>query len=178
MGFLNQPKTVLVVLLLSLGINFVVLGIALAPVVHGKPDAPRPMLEKVLKFAGKVPPEMRQAVRRHLREHRDELRQAHDSMRDNRAAIVQLVQQPKLDENALRQKLTEQRETMNKVVGILQDGFIAVLQDVPPEERVRVTQALLKDFGATPPLPPHEERAAPEPDDRAAPVPSPEPPKP
>lgn len=156
MGFLNQPKTVLVVLLLSLGINFVVLGIALAPVVRGKPDAPRPILEKVLKFSAKVPPDIRQSVRRHLREHRDELRQAHDAMRENRAAIVQLVQQPKLDEEALRAKLAEQRAVMTKVVGILQDGLVAVLHDAPPEERVRVTQMLLKDFGATPPLPPPE----------------------
>lgn len=157
MGFLNQPKAVLTVLLLSLGLNCVTIGIALAPVVHGKPDQPsRPILEKMLKLASKVPPDIRQSARHHLREHRDELRQAQDAIRANRAAIVQIVQQPKLDEAALRQKLTEQRETMSKVVGILQEGLIAVLNDVPPEERIQVTQALLKDFGSMPVPAPHD----------------------
>lgn len=163
MTFLNQPKALLVVLLLSLGLNCVVLGVALAPVIRGKPDAQaRPMLEKVLKFVGKVPPEIRQAVRKHLREHREELQQAHETLRANRAAIIQLVQQPKLDEEALRAKLAEQRAAMTKVVTILQDGLVAVMHDATPEERVRMTQLLLKDFGANPPLPPRDGKPMPE----------------
>lgn len=169
MTFLNQPKALLVVLLLSLGINFVVLGIALAPVIRGKPEQPRPMLEKVMKFAGKIPPEMRQSVRRHLREHREELQQAHESIRENRAAIFQLVQQPKLDAEAVRAKLAEQRTAMSKVVGIMQDGLVAVLQEATPEERVRVTQLLLKDFGASPPPVPGSGRSGAPPDDEALP---------
>lgn len=162
MTFLNQPKALLVVLLLSLGLNCVVLGVALAPVLRGKPEAQaRPMLEKVLKFAGKVPPEIRQAVRKHLREHRAELQQAHETLRANRAAIVQLVQQPKLDEAALRTKLAEQRAAMTKVVTILQDGLVEVMHDASPEDRVRMTQLLLKDFGANPPLPPHDDKPEP-----------------
>lgn len=144
MNLLAKPKTLLVVLLVSLGLNCVAAGVLLAPVVTGKTDN-RPLVEKVLKLAAKIPPDVRQSIKQELRAHRDELRQAHDTVQDNREAIKQIIMQPQLDEAALRAKLGEQREAMDKVVTILQDSFVRILSKEPPEERVKLMQLLLKD---------------------------------
>ncbi len=146
MNLLAKPKTLLVVLLVSLGLNCIAAGVLLAPVVTGKTDN-RPLVEKVLKLAAKIPPELRQSIKQELRAHRDELRQAHDTVQDNREAIKQILLQPQLDEAALRAKLAEQRAAMDKVVIILQDGFVKILSKEPPEERIHLMQLLMKDTG-------------------------------
>jgi uncharacterized membrane protein len=149
MSLMNKPRTLLTILLLSLGLNCVALGVFVSPVMSGREA--HPLLEKVMKFAAKLPPELRQSLRQHMRDHREELAKDHRVMQDNRAAILELAKQPQLDETALRAKLDEQRATMSHMISIMQDGVVMTLRDVPPEERVQLAKMLWKDFGFKPP---------------------------
>jgi uncharacterized membrane protein len=141
--WLKKPGFVLTVLFLSLGLNCVGLGLLMSPAVQFL-LRDHPVLDQIRHVMASVPPEMRKAMREQMESHHDEMRAARKDLRTTRQEIAVLIQQPQLDEAALRTKLAVVREKTAAMQAVVQDSFVAVLKNLPAAEREKHVKDILR----------------------------------
>lgn len=142
-NWLKKPGFVLTVLFLSLGLNCVGLGLLMSPAVQFL-LRDHPVLDQIRQVMASIPPDMRKAMREELESHHDEMRAARKDLRATRQEIAVLIQQPQLDEVALRVKLATVREKTAAMQAVVQDSFVAVLKSLPAAEREKHVKDILR----------------------------------
>lgn len=147
MSIFSRPKTLLVVLLLSVGFNFIGVGLLLRPLLLNKTSGSPLALEKSSKSLNHLPPETRRVLLSHLHTRQQELQAAFNEMSANRNAILTIVREPQFNVSQLKEKMNRHRELMAQLLGFMQDGLIATLQDTPPEMREKLIKSVLKNSG-------------------------------
>jgi uncharacterized membrane protein len=132
-------------LVVSLALNLLVAGAVLAlwikgPPRHG-PHGPTQTAFGLLRFSDELPPERREAVRRHLRESRPELRALRGDLRTARSKAVDALQSPSFTLEEMKTAL----DAISAADGRLRDAgastLLKAIGELTAEERDKLAQA-------------------------------------
>ncbi|MEJ0063175.1 MAG: periplasmic heavy metal sensor [Alphaproteobacteria bacterium] len=140
----HSPRAVLTLLLVSLGLNCVVGGVALSAALLYETHAVR--IDYVQRLLNTVPPEIYKNLQIQVEARQEEIQTAQRDLQQSRHDIIELIQQPDLDLDALQAKLAATRQASAHIQGIMQDSLVAALHDLPPEDRSKLARAMLRNF--------------------------------
>jgi len=129
---------ILVVMFLSLGLNFFFAGF-LAERWRGGRGFGGPSMMQVL---GDFPPEMRRSIGRELWADRGRYRAAFDEVREKRRELSAAMREPALDLARIRALMADVRRLTMQVQEQAQETTIEVLQRTPVEERARIGERM------------------------------------
>jgi hypothetical protein len=126
----------LIVLVLSLGLNFLGIGFVAARVRGGGQVAD---LARIVEVGLQTfPPEIRRAIGRDLVENRLAVRQAFEDYRAAQARLYRIMQASPLDEAALRAAFVEVRERTAALQSLGQDVLARAVVSAPPDARAQI----------------------------------------
>ena len=125
----------LIVLFLSLGANFFVLGFLSNRTGFWRgARGPAPIAHLLADF----PPEQRRAIGRRLWQDRSDFRATADAIQDKRREISQAFRAPQIDALRLRDLMRDVRELTAKLQERTQESLIDIVSRLPLEERARI----------------------------------------
>jgi len=125
----------IIVMFLSLGVNFFVLGFATS---RGFLARPFRSPSSVVSLLEDFPPELRRDIARQLWRDRSSFRESVDQLRDKRRQIAEAFRQPIVDENRIRALMGEVRELTGRLQERAQENLLSAVSQLPPEERQRI----------------------------------------
>ena len=127
---------VLIVMFLSLGVNFFMLGFLVrggSPWMHILRNAP-PIAGMLEDF----PPDLRRTIGRQLRQDREAIRASVDAIRSKRQEIAAAFRAPVVDVNEVRGLMREVRELTVKLQERAQETLLTTVNRLPAAERARI----------------------------------------
>ncbi len=126
---------VLIVMFLSLGVNFFMLGFLVrgSPWMHILRNAP-PIAGMLEDF----PPDLRRTIGRQLRQDRDAIRASVDAIRSKRQEIAAAFRSPVIDVNQVRGLMRDVRELTVKLQEQAQETILTSVSQLPAAERARI----------------------------------------
>ena len=173
---LTRPRTLAVLLAVSLAVNLFLAGIYAGRLSahHGDAHAMPvfglggPGFESGFRF---VPRGEREHIRGLLHERRPELKEQHSALRKLHREIAEELQRDKPDRALIESKLAEIRAQTGKIEQAMQAAFLDRMLAMGAAERKTVIETMLRHHGpGMPPGPPHGDGAPP---DFDAPMPPP-----
>ena len=126
---------VLIVMFLSLGVNFFMLGF----LVRGSPWGH--FWRKGPAIAGMLedfPPDMRRTIGRQLRQDRDAIRASTDAIRSKRQQIAAALRSPVIDVDDVRGLMRDVRELTVTLQERAQETILTTVNKLPAAERARI----------------------------------------
>lgn len=128
---------VLIVMFLSLGANFFVLGFLAnrGPLTRGGFRGGPPALAGLLED---FPPEMRRSIGRQLWQERGQFRSTADAIREKRFEIAEAFRAPDVDLPHVRNLMKDVRDLTATLQENAQEALITSVSALPPEERTRI----------------------------------------
>ncbi|OQW49822.1 periplasmic heavy metal sensor [Candidatus Raskinella chloraquaticus] len=126
---------VLIVMFLSLGVNFFMLGFLVrgSPWPHFFRSGP-PIAGMLEDF----PPDLRRTIGRQLRQDRDAIRASVDAIRSKRQEIAAAFRSPVIDVNQVRGLMRDVRELTVKLQEQAQETILTSVSQLPAAERARI----------------------------------------
>ncbi len=151
-----QTKTTTLILIISLAINLLVIGAAIG---FGLRERSGPRFPSHMSGMIKdIDPELRQEMRQKFREQRLAGRALHESMREKQRNLSEAILKEPFDEAAVRAAFAESREARQAIESHMHQQMIAFMANLNPEQRMELTQRLLRinqrkpgPFGHPPP---------------------------
>ena len=126
----------LILLFVSLGLNFLGVGFVAARVSGGGQAAD---LARIVELGLQpFPPEIRRSIGRDLVENRQELRQALEEYRAAQARLYAIMQTNPLDQTALQAGFVEVRQRTAALQALGQDTLARAIATAPPEARAQI----------------------------------------
>lgn len=126
-----------IVLILSIGLNLVLVGVFIGRMVFGPGERP-PFAWALTEISD----ETRGKVRGHLRDLRVETRPLRAEHRNAQASLREALNQEPLDEQQVRQAFSRLRTTTGSMQAAMHDQMILILKELTPEERKTVYRML------------------------------------
>jgi uncharacterized membrane protein len=137
----NSGRVLRVLLVISLGINLAIGGLALGIWTFDKPRRP-PSPDAVTFLSYALPKPHRDALRRELVSRRAELRSNRASMNHLRREMIRALKAEPFDINAVKEILQRQREAFLALGELAHSALLQRIAMLTPEERARYAAAL------------------------------------
>lgn len=135
-------------LLISLALNVLIVGAAVGVFVSGarlhRGEGPPGIGPGPRAFMGALPREKRQDIRKQLADAWRDNKAERDEAAQARMALLSVLSAEKFDEAAVRAALARVRDADGRLVSKNQDAVIAVIRDLPPQERLAAIGAILR----------------------------------
>jgi uncharacterized membrane protein len=94
-----------------------------------------------MRFSGELPPERREAVRRHLREARQSLKDVRDGLRSARAKAAEVLAAPDYTAEKMQAALDAIAVTDNRLREMGTAALMKAIGELTPEERQKLAAA-------------------------------------
>jgi uncharacterized membrane protein len=129
----------------SLALNLLVAGALLALWIKGPPPhgrhPPSQTAFGIMRFSGQLPPERREAVRKHLRDARDELGALRDELRAARTKAAEALASPNYSAAELQAALEAISAADNRLREMGTATMLRAIGELTPEDRQKLSEA-------------------------------------
>ena len=136
---MSRQSLLVLALVLSLGLNLVVAGVAIGRKGR-EPPAPPPMAWAARDLA----PETRQLVRLRMRDEVEAVRPLRRELREAHAAVRRAVSATDYDPAALKAALGRLRSVNDRYRQLLHDNVADLAAELPPQERMALLRSALQ----------------------------------
>ncbi len=150
---MSQKRLINIALVLSLGVNLLFVGAILGRIVFDRGHRPAPM-EWILRNLDEP---TREKIHANMKAQTAVVQPLREEMRAARKEFNDLLDQPELDDEALRASLERLHKVAGEYQSTLQTNMVAILKELPPDQRRRVSRMLMFPRGFQPgERPPHK----------------------
>mgnify|MGYP000341994730 CR=1 FL=1 len=137
-----KPRTINIILVISLALNLLVVGALLGFSLRERPGPRFPShLGSELR---NVDPEIRREIRQQFRAGRESGRELHQEMRASQRLLAEAVLNEPFDEQAVREAFSRSRDNRQAVEAHMHDQMIKVMTHLNQQQRRELLRRLLK----------------------------------
>ncbi|MBL4807530.1 MAG: periplasmic heavy metal sensor [Rhodobacteraceae bacterium] len=142
----GTKRWVKILLVVSLGLNLMIVGVVVGVAVNGPPVFRAPQNHDAVGFlSNALPDQNRHQLRRELVDHRDTFRAGRNALRGLRSQMIEALQQEPFDIDQIEQLLKSQRGQFISLGELAHDALIGQIAELSPAERAEYVERLRRE---------------------------------